>query len=283
MRLGGNATANTVLNHGASSFDYQLGITGTNMFPFLRAGIIVVTDSLANLSVGVWAHLAVTYDGTTVKFYKNGALHLSRAAVLTLGSSANEMRIGRGNADPGSGDLDEVRLWSVARTQGQIDSTKCLKYPGQFSSTVGLKAVWHFDSTYVDSVSNYNGTPLGVVGFEEANLPCGPVGVAETRPDIPTDYQLAQNYPNPFNPTTTLQYGLPRESYVTMKIYNVLGQEVVSLRDELQAPGTYSVVWDGRNALGARIASGVYFYRIEAKPVGQGQPFVSVRKMLLLK
>ena len=283
VRPGGSTTANTVLNHGAASFDYQLGINATTIFPFFRAGGTVVIDSFANLSVATWAHLAVTYDGTTLKFYKDGVMHLSRLAALTLGTSANEMRIGRGNADAGSGNIDELRLWSVARTQGQIDSTKCLKYPGQFASTVGLKAVWHFDSTYVDSVSNYNGTPIGVVDFQTADLPCGPVGVTEEKPDIPSDYQLAQNYPNPFNPTTTLLYGLPRAAHVTMKIYNVLGQEVVTLRDEVQGAGMQTVIWDGRNALGTRVASGVYFYRIEAKPVDHSAPFVSIKKMLMLK
>lgn len=283
VRIGGSTTANTVLNHGAASFDYQLGINGTTMYPFFRASSVIVIDSFANISVGGWAHLAVTYDGSTIKFYKDGTLHLTRVAVLTLGSSTNEMRIGRGNADPGSGDIDEVRLWSVARTQGQIDSTKCLKYPGQFRSTAGLKALWHFDSTYVDSVSNYNGTPLGNVGFEVVTLPCGPVGVAEHTPGVPSDYQLAQNYPNPFNPMTTIQYGLPTAANITLKIYNILGQEVVTLVDGFSNAGTFQAVWNGRNSVGNQVASGMYFYSLVAKSADSKATFTNIRRMLLLK
>ena len=283
VKIGGSTTANTVLNKGAASFDYQLGINSTTIFPFFRAGATVVIDSFANLAVGVWAHLAVTYDGTTIKFYKDGVLHLSRAVALTLGSSTNEMRIGRGNNDPGSGYLDEMRLWSVARTQGQIDSTKCKKYPGSFTSTTGLKAVWHFDSTYVDSISNYVGTPIGTVAFDTVSLPCVPVSVAENKPPVPSDYELAQNYPNPFNPTTRIEFSLAEESNVRLRVYNILGQEVVTLANEQRSPGNHTVEWNGINTSGYRVTSGVYFYVFEAIPTSGRLTFTKVKKMIMLK
>jgi hypothetical protein len=283
VRTGGSTTANTILNKGAASFDYQLGINATTMNPFFRAGSTVVIATTVTVTPGVWTHLAATYDGTTVRVYKDGVMAFSQASALTLGSSTNEMRVGRGNADAGSGNIEEVRLWSVARTQGQIDSTKCLKYPGQFLSTAGLKAVWHFDSTYVDSISNYNGTPLGNVGFEIATLPCGPVGVAENHPDIPDDYQLAQNYPNPFNPTTIIQYGLPVAADVTLRIYNVLGQEVITLYSGQRGAGTFQTVWNGRNSAGNQVASGMYFYSLVAKSADNASTFTNIKKMLFLK
>ena len=110
-----------------------------------------------------------------------------------------------------------------------------------------------------------------------------PVGVNELGQETPATFALLQNYPNPFNPTTTIQYALPRQSNVTMKIYNLLGQEIITLRNELQDAGTYNVVWDGRTTSGARIASGVYFYRIEARPTDEGASFFSIKKMVLLK
>ena len=109
-------------------------------------------------------------------------------------------------------------------------------------------------------------------------------GVGETpQPEVPVTFALDQNYPNPFNPTTTLRYGLPRSSHVTLKIYNMLGQEVATLRDELQDVGFHEVVWNGRNSVGSQVASGVYFYRIEAKPADGTEPFTSIKKMLMLK
>ncbi len=89
---------------------------------------------------------------------------------------------------------------------------------------------------------------------------------------IPVRYTLEQNYPNPFNPATTIRYSVPRAAVVSLKIYNVLGQEVATLINQRQAGGSYSVSFNA-----SRFASGVYFYRLSAGD------FSSVKKMLLLK
>jgi hypothetical protein len=94
---------------------------------------------------------------------------------------------------------------------------------------------------------------------------------------IPADYSLAQNYPNPFNPTTTFRYGMPKEGHVTLKIYNLTGQEVRTLVDDFQSAGLRSVTWDGKNDLGQSVPSGVYMYRLVAGD------FVQIRKMSLVK
>ncbi|MEK7251260.1 MAG: T9SS type A sorting domain-containing protein, partial [Bacteroidota bacterium] len=99
-----------------------------------------------------------------------------------------------------------------------------------------------------------------------------------------TVFSLSQNYPNPFNPTTTINYKLLFESRVTMKVYNILGQEVATLVDATQVLGFYSVQWNSRNASGNAVATGVYFYRIEANGVGnRSNVFTQVKKMLLLR
>ncbi|MBI4547656.1 MAG: VCBS repeat-containing protein [Ignavibacteriae bacterium] len=98
-------------------------------------------------------------------------------------------------------------------------------------------------------------------------------------PDLPKKYALEQNYPNPFNPTTTIQYALPVDSKVTLKIYNVLGQTVATLVGEVQDEGYKSVEWDAGG-----IASGVYFYRLEATSVSDpNKSFVQNRKMVVIK
>jgi len=101
--------------------------------------------------------------------------------------------------------------------------------------------------------------------------------------ELPEAFTLNQNYPNPFNPTTNIQYALPRAAYVNVKIYNLLGQEVAQLKDEVQAPGVHSAVWFGKNRTGQNVASGVYFYRLEARPLDGSALFNSFKKMLLLK
>jgi hypothetical protein len=88
---------------------------------------------------------------------------------------------------------------------------------------------------------------------------------------IPRAYQLNQNYPNPFNPSTTIRYGLPQKSQVTLKVYNTLGQLVTTLVNGEQGAGYHEVRFDGSN-----LASGVYFYRLQAGN------FVQTKKLLLL-
>ena len=101
---------------------------------------------------------------------------------------------------------------------------------------------------------------------------------------IPVTFALDQNFPNPFNPTTTIQYALPKQSRVSLKIYSVLGQEVATLVDEVQSASYYRMIWNGKDRNGAQVATGIYFYRIQADPVERdGAPFVQVKKMLLVK
>ena len=89
---------------------------------------------------------------------------------------------------------------------------------------------------------------------------------------LPTVFKLYQNYPNPFNPTATIRYDLPQNSKVNIKIYDLLGRQVKQLVDEFKQAGSYTVNFDGTN-----LASGVYFYRIEAGK------FVESKKMVLVK
>jgi flagellar hook assembly protein FlgD len=81
---------------------------------------------------------------------------------------------------------------------------------------------------------------------------------------IPTYVHLEQNYPNPFNPETTISYELSEPSHARLVIRNVLGQEINKLIDRHQAAGRYSVRWNGRDFVGNKVASGVYFYTLEA-------------------
>ena len=93
----------------------------------------------------------------------------------------------------------------------------------------------------------------------------------------PLEYALEQNYPNPFNPETKIRYQLPNASEVSLKIYNLMGQEVKTLVNTYHAAGYYSVKWDGTNNLGMKAASGIYIYTLQAGS------FVDVKRMVLLR
>lgn len=103
------------------------------------------------------------------------------------------------------------------------------------------------------------------------------VTAIENEKELPEEFSLVQNYPNPFNPTTTINYSLPQASYVTIKIYNMLGQEVNTLVNQDLRAGRHSVIWRGDDNYGNKIASGTYIYRITAGD------FVQAKKMILLK
>ncbi|MCJ7457935.1 MAG: T9SS type A sorting domain-containing protein, partial [candidate division Zixibacteria bacterium] len=81
---------------------------------------------------------------------------------------------------------------------------------------------------------------------------------------IPTAYALNANYPNPFNPTTNISFALPIDSKVSLKIYNIAGQLVRTLVNETMVAGTHTVTWDGINSNGEKVASGIYFYKLNA-------------------
>ena len=89
---------------------------------------------------------------------------------------------------------------------------------------------------------------------------------------VPTAFSLSQNYPNPFNPTTSFSYALASPSLVTLKVFNILGEEIATLVNGFQEVGSYNISFDA-----AKLASGVYFYRLTA-----GE-YSATKKMLLMK
>jgi N-acetylneuraminic acid mutarotase len=101
----------------------------------------------------------------------------------------------------------------------------------------------------------------------------------------PVSFRLDQNYPNPFNPQTRIKYELLHAGKVVLKVYNIVGQEICTLVDEVKPAGLFEVEWDGRDNTSHRVASGMYLYRIEGQgaSIGSGKGFVQTRKMLLLE
>ncbi len=100
---------------------------------------------------------------------------------------------------------------------------------------------------------------------------------------LPQNFALSQNYPNPFNSTTAISYQLSgvRPHHTTLRLYNILGQEVKTLVDEEQPGGNYRVQWDGRDDSGRQVASGVYFYRL--KVTGNRSKVEKTKKMVILR
>ncbi len=90
--------------------------------------------------------------------------------------------------------------------------------------------------------------------------------------NLPQEYTLEQNYPNPFNPLTTISFGIPESGMTSLRVYNIIGQEIAVLLNEDTPAGIYNIQFDATD-----MTSGLYLYRLQSKD------FISIKKMLLIK
>src|SRR3974377_1447913 len=97
------------------------------------------------------------------------------------------------------------------------------------NNTTDLKAQWHFDSTWVDSVSGWNGVPQGLATFDTLTFCPIITSITHNGVIVPDKYSLEQNFPNPFNPTTTIIFSIPKASYVEITIFDITGREISKL------------------------------------------------------
>jgi len=104
-----------------------------------------------------------------------------------------------------------------------------------------------------------------------------PTNIKKNQVNVPGEFTLFQNYPNPFNPTTTIKFSIKEQSQVSLKIYNIMGQEIVNLVQENFAPGENTVIWDGRNRVGQLVGSGLFFAKLKSKNR------IKIIKMLLIR
>jgi len=166
---------------------------------------------------------------------------------------------------PGSGYMSDITKGNTVESRVYFT-----RYDSTMSSNESLVEI-----TVSGAVQDFDILPLEGSFFsanEKVNVEIlGVTGVADEE-KIPVTFNLGQNYPNPFNPSTTINYSLPAASHVTLKIYNMLGQEVATLINEQQPAGVKSVKFDA-----SILSSGIYFYRLTAGT------FTDMKKMILMK
>ncbi len=135
---------------------------------------------------------------------------------------------------------------------------------GTTSSTLGPPFKYYYNKFLIDTLKNILGGTFSTT--------CTTSELQSNSTTIPVKYSLEQNFPNPFNPLTTIRYSLPKENFVTIIVYDILGNEIQALVSENQKPGNYSVTFDA-----STYPSGVYYYKILSND------FTDTKKMILIK
>jgi len=177
---------------------------------------------------------------------------------------------------PGMGSYPMKISWPLSRVKLACDSM--IIEDRLVSPTI--RARMDIDSTF--TVNNSNINSLYIVLYGAFPLP---LDVKPITPEIPKGFVLYQNYPNPFNPTTKINFSINEAAHVTLKIYDMLGREIYNLVSSNFFPGSYTLEWNGTDEQGIAMPSGVYYIRMVANTLNSEQtnPFVSIRKMLLMK
>ncbi|MCX6134760.1 MAG: carboxypeptidase regulatory-like domain-containing protein [Ignavibacteriales bacterium] len=167
----------------------------------------------------------------------------------------------------------QVAGYGVTNTDGSFTIAELA--PGSYSVTVDKV---EYSATSATATPTYD----AVTGAADAstvslNIDAVVTDVAQEPGVIPESYVLEQNYPNPFNPSTQILFSMPKSERISLVVYNLLGQKVATLVEGLLEQGTHAVTWNGRDAHGFQLSSGVYFYTLKTAS------FVASRRMVLLK
>lgn len=230
---------------------YRLYIQGGNLHFVVMDGSSTSIISTP-ITYSQWQHIAAVRKGgapNTFELYINGVLTATSNGQINNTSNSAELIIG-GIPSPGGGTIcglpaqygwgeiaiDELEIFNRALNPSEIFS------------------LWHADT------------------FGKCKPDLTSIDNKNPKEFIPGNFTLEQNYPNPFNPTSKIRFAIPKESFVTIKVFDLIGREVSTLVDEMLKSGQYEVLFDGTG-----LTSGVYFYTIRT------QNFTTSKKMILMK
>lgn len=160
--------------------------------------------------------------------------------------------------------------WIVGSSNGPAYIIKTVDGGETWSDETPANEYYGFQS--ISILDSLHGFVVGGQGGVYETINGGEITDVSSKYIVNEKFSLSQNYPNPFNPITTIRYSIPKESFVTIKVYNVLGKKIATLVNERKSIGNYSVVFNSRN-----LSSGIYFYRIVSGT------YSATKKMIILK
>ncbi len=165
---------------------------------------------------------------------------------------------------------------NLSQDQGQVQPEASDAVLLRFNST-GLQVGDYFPVFTIRS--NDPNDSLRLVPCHLTVSPVTSVNAGNT----PAEFALSQNYPNPFNPSTVIQYQLPVSGIVIIRVFNILGQEVLEVENTPRGPGNFQAIWNGTNSTGNSVSSGLYFYQLSVTDPGGSPLYRQRRKMLLVR
>ena len=240
-------------------------------------------DQLNDMEIDVYGNIYVTgngtqtgsgYDFSTIKYNTNGdELWIAKyhnglndiATALTLDDFGNIYVTGRSDGNGTHFDYATVKYDSFGN---QIWAIR-YNYSNEYDDKAKAIAIDSYNNVYITGESYIWGHSNAVTIKYSQTL----TGITPLLLETPSEFSLRQNYPNPFNPTSNLGFGISKLGLVTLKVYDVLGNEVATLVNETKPTGNYEVEFDGSN-----YASGIYFYRLEVNG-----NHIDTKRMILLK
>jgi hypothetical protein len=283
-----NTTASTVVTRaGAGTIPDTVLVTVPNAATIGNStAVTVIIDSTADI-ITASSTAALTYEAfTSVEDSTRSADFTLPVELLYFQLTQVEDRIDMEWQT--ASEIDNA-YWIVERAEAGTDSAAIEKENASlsFASVATLKGQGTKPSTTTYRLSD-KGLEVGkIYAYRLADISLnGQINYHETQYvtfNPPKVFALYQNYPNPFNPTTTIKYQLAKDSKVSIRIYNILGQEVNRIVSGELPAGFHQIVWSGRNKQNNLVSSGVYIYRIEARSLDGTEKFVKNRKLMFLK
>ncbi|MDR3627641.1 MAG: GDSL-type esterase/lipase family protein [Ignavibacteriaceae bacterium] len=167
---------------------------------------------------------------------------------------------------------DTTKIYSTTNGTGGINDISGLEGTGRYLSLLCTGRNYPTFGYRLKELEAYGVPPAAALVSNRNNIK-------------PAAFSLAQNYPNPFNPSTVIKYNLAAGSFVKLKVYDILGNEIATLVNEFQNSGSHSVLFNARQTANHnQLSSGVYFYRISAvSKSGQNENFIDTKKLILMK
>lgn len=280
-KLGGDFQVSnaTIQNSGGTTKANALIFTGNKTHVFaldnvtFSGGLTVVIDSGSTLEMGT---SQIPADNTGSFILNAGA---TMATADPAGVNVVQCTGERGGAYKGNL-FDTAANYTFNGTAAQVTGTQMPATVNNLtidnaagvtlSQATTINGVLHLKAGEFDNTIPFTLGPNGSISYEGGNLKV--TAVKQVDSPIPHQFFVGQNYPNPFNPSTNIQYGVPKRAFVTVKVFNLLGQEVATLFNGVREAGTYTISFNASN-----LSSGVYLYRVQA---GSS---VETKRMVLMK